>query len=76
MAYRYVHQIYLKSLQKQPVGYQSFIKIWQEQAPNVVFQKPRTELCQTCEDHIKNIRIAIGNRNEEEKIKHHQEALI
>ena len=77
MSYKSVHQIYLKSLQKNknPVGYQSFIKIWQQNAPNVVFQKPRTDLCKTCEEHIKNIRIAIGNRNEEEKIKYHQEAL-
>ena len=77
MSYRSVHQVYLKSLPsvQNPVGYQSFIKIWQEKAPNIIFQKPRTDLCKTCEEHIKNIRVAIGRRNEEEKIKYYQEAL-
>lgn len=77
MSYRHVHQVYLKSLQedKNQVGYQCFIKIWQEKAPNIIFQKPRTDLCKTCEDHIKNIRMAIGRRNEEEKIKYYQDAL-
>jgi len=77
MSYRYVHRLYLKSLpsEQNRVGYPSFIKIWQEKAPNVVFQKPRTDLCKTCEDHIKNIRIAIGCKKEEEKIKYYTEAL-
>lgn len=77
MSYRYVHQMYLKSLHedKKPVGYQSFIKIWQESTPNIVFQNPRTDMCKTCEDHIKNIRIAIGRKDEKEKIKYYKEAI-
>ena len=60
---------------KKPASYQSFIKIWQETTPNIQFQRPRTDMCKTCEDHIKNIRIAIGRKNEEEKIKYYKEAL-
>jgi hypothetical protein len=77
MSYRSVHQVYLKSLpkDKKPASYQSFIKIWQETTPNIEFQRPRTDMCKTCEDHIKNIRIAIGRKNEEEKIKYYKEAL-
>jgi len=77
MSYKHVHQVYLKSLPKKekPVEYQSFIKTWHELTPNIQFQRPRTDLCKICEDHIKNIRMAIGRKKEDEKIKYHQQAI-
>jgi hypothetical protein len=77
MSFRYVHRMYLKSVpaSERAVGYQSFLKIWQEVTPNIKFQKPRTDLCQTCEDHIKNIRMAIGRKEENEKIRYYKDAI-
>ena len=77
MSYRSVHNQYLDSLpkSKRPVEYRSFVTIWQELTPNIEFQSPRSDLCQTCEEHIKNIRMAIGRKSEELKIRYYKEAL-
>lgn len=61
-----VHRAYESSLQSQnkpAVGYGSFIHDFQELCPHIVFNKPRTDLCMTCEDYKKQInQIAADER--------------
>jgi len=53
-----VHRAYklsLPSQNKPAVGYGSFIQYWKELGPHIVFRKPRTDLCMTCEDYFNPI---------------------
>ncbi len=78
--YRSVHQAYELSLhtQNQPsVSYCTFIRCWQEACPYITFNKPRTDLCMTCEEFKKSInQIAsdLGEKRDDEKSKIHQQA--
>lgn len=79
--YTSVHRSYELSLQSQgkpSVGYRTFMRCWQETCPHIVFSKPRTDLCMTCEDFKKEInRIAsdLDERRDDEKSKVYRKAL-
>ena len=65
--YRSVHHAYELSLQIQnqlSVGYRTFIRCWQETCPYIVFNKPRTDLCMTCEDFKKEINKIVSDLDE------------
>lgn len=58
MNYTSIHQLYEKNIAvigSTAVGYQTFLKIWQEEFPYVEFNNPKTDLCMTCENFKKNI---------------------
>ena len=79
--YTSVHRAYELSLQSQGkpcVGYRTFIRSWQESCPHIVFNKPRTDLCMTCEDFKKEINKIASDLNEsrdDEKVKLYKKAL-
>ncbi len=71
MNYRYVHRIYEKSITIEgadPVGYQTFRRLWIEHFPHVVFSRTRSDLCMTCEDNKKMINASISSGDEEYKL--------
>lgn len=71
MNYRSVHRIYEKSMiteRADPVGYQTFRRLWIEHFPHVVFSKTRSDLCMTCEDNKKMINASISSGDEEYKL--------
>ncbi len=59
MSYFYAHQVYqacmFESGSKEAVGYRTFIRIWQEELPHIVFNNPKTDLCIECENFKKQI---------------------
>ena len=62
--YTSVHRAYELSLQSQGevcVGYRTFVRCWQEACPHIVFIKPRTDLCMTCEDFKKEINRIVSD---------------
>ena len=79
--YTSVHRSYELSLQSQGkpfVGYRTFMRSWQEACSHIVFSKPRTDLCMTCEDFKKEInKIAsdLDERRDDEKSKVYRKAL-
>ena len=71
MDYSYVHKIYEKSMVSQnteAVKYQTFRRIWIDIFPNIVFSKPKSDLCITCEDNKKEINASIASGDEERKL--------
>lgn len=74
MNYSSIHKLYENSLIKMdltPIGYQTFLKIWQEELPYIEFNNPRTDLCMTCENFKKDInqlRSSLDENKEELKI--------
>jgi len=79
--YREVHRIYLKSTSDRDVRqveYHSFVRIWQEMAPHICFNKPRSDLCMTCENFKKalnQIASDMKESREDEKVRIHQQAI-
>jgi hypothetical protein len=79
--YRAVHRIYQKSASDgatRQVEYHSFVRIWREMAPHICFNKPRSDLCITCENFKKalnQIASDMGENRDEEKIRIHQQAI-
>ena len=79
--YTSVHRSYELSLQSEGkpfVGYRTFMRCWQEVCPHIVFSKPRSDLCMTCEDFKKEInKIAsdLDEKREDEKAKVYKKAL-
>lgn len=79
--YRAIHRIYLKSSSEsssKQVEYLSFIRIWQELVPHICFNKPRSDLCMTCENFKKTLNQITSDLNrdrENEKILLHQQAI-
>ncbi len=58
MNYLSVHQIYQASMVNydvEAVGYRTFIRIWQEELPYIVFNNPKSDLCLQCENFKKQI---------------------
>lgn len=65
--YTSVHRSYELSLQSQGkpcVGYRTFMRCWQETCPHIVFSKPRTDLCMTCEEFKKEINKITSDLND------------
>lgn len=81
MNYLSVHQIYQASMVNydvEAVGYRTFIRIWQEELPYIVFNNPKSDLCLQCENFKKQINqvAAILDEDKENKqAKLYQEAL-
>ena len=81
LTYRSIHHAYELSLQsqgQQSMSYCTFIRCWLDTCPYIVFNKPRTDLCMTCEDFKKSINQIVSDLDEkrdEEKSKIYQEAL-
>ena len=79
--YKEVHRIYLKSIPSsvvKRVEYRSFVRIWQEMVPHICFNKPRSDLCITCENFKKALNQIASDMQEnrdEEKIQIHQQAI-
>jgi hypothetical protein len=71
--YTSIHLSYELSLQNQnkpSVGYRTFIRCWQESYPHIIFSKPRTDLCMTCEEfkkEINKIAASLDEKNDNEK---------
>lgn len=75
--YLSVHRTYEKSTPN-GVGYQTFIRIWNEVAPHICFHKPRSDVCITCEDFKKSLNRVTSDLTEnrdDEKIQLHREAV-
>ncbi len=71
MNYMSVHRIYKKSMDSHntdTVKYQTFRRIWIEYFPNIVFSKPKSDLCVTCEDNKKLINASIASGDEDYKL--------
>ena len=79
--YSSIHKLYENSLVKMdltPIGYQTFLKIWQEELPYIEFNNPRTDLCMTCENFKKDInqlRSSLDENKEELKISLYKKAV-
>jgi len=79
--YTSVHRSYQLSLLNEGkpfVGYRTFMRCWQEVCPHIVFSKPRTDLCMTCEDfkkEINKIRSDLDEKRDYEKSKIYKKAL-
>lgn len=73
MNYRYVHRIYKKSMDlynSSPVKYQTFRKIWIEHFSDILFSKPKSDLCMTCENNNKLINAAIASSDDNKKLEY------
>lgn len=76
-----VHHAYELSLQSQnkpAVGYCTFKHYWQENCPHIIFSKPRTDLCMTCENFKKEINKVVSDLDEkrdDEKSRIYKKAL-
>ena len=81
MNYTSVHQLYVISLSKlegNSVGYDTFIKVWQDNLPYIVFNNPKTDLCLVCENFKKQLNQVAAILDEEKEKKQeelHQAAL-
>lgn len=79
--YTSVYRSYELSLQSEGrlcVGYRTFMRTWQEVCPHIIFSKPRTDLCMTCEDFKKEINKIVSDlddRRDDEKSKVYRKAL-
>lgn len=71
MSYMAVHRVFRKSMDGdgvRVVEYHTFRRLWVENYPHIVFSKPKSDLCMTCEEHNKQINAAIAAGTEEEKL--------
>jgi len=79
--YRAVHRIYQKSTSgrtTRQVEYHTFGRIWEEMVPHICFNKPRSDLCITCENFkqaLNQIASDLGENRDSEKIRIHQQAI-
>ncbi len=71
MNYMFVHRIYQKSMalyDTNAIQHRTFRRIWIEHFPNIVFSKPKSDLCMTCEDNKKLINASIAFGDEDYKL--------
>jgi hypothetical protein len=71
MNYMFVHRIYQKSMvldNTNAVQHRTFRRLWIEHFPNIVFSKPKSDLCMTCEDNKKLINASIAYGDEDYKL--------
>ena len=70
MHYTAIHRSYEESitiLGKQPVGYRTFLDIWQKELPHIEFNNPKTDLCMTCENFKKELNKITASCDEEKE---------
>lgn len=74
--YTSVHRSYKDSLgaiDKEAIPYRTFLDIWQKELPHIEFNRPRSDLCMTCENFKKALnQVTAESIEEQEK----QEATI
>jgi UDP-glucose 6-dehydrogenase len=81
MNYTGVHKLYERSVTefgRIAVGYRTFLELWQNELPYIEFNKPRSDLCITCENFKKEINQLTANMDdnkEEMQIILHKEAI-
>lgn len=81
MSYHSVHQQYTKSIKaskSSPIGYRTFLKIWQDEYPHIKFNDPRSDLCMTCEDfkkRLNQVASALDEKKDKKRSQIHKEAL-
>lgn len=81
MNYISVHRIYDKSMRQagyNPIGYKTFVRIWQQLLPHIVFINPRTDLCVVCEtfkQELNRTAAQLDDQKEAQKIQIHKDAL-
>ncbi len=79
--YTSVHISYELSLQSQgkpSVGYLTFVRCWQKSCPHIIFSKPRSDVCMTCENFKKEInKIAadLDEKRDDDKLKAYKLAI-
>jgi hypothetical protein len=70
MNYHSVHRVYEEnSLARgdEPLGYRSFLRIWEEEVAHVEFSDPRSDLCMSCEEFKKKINQVCAHLDEEKE---------
>lgn len=81
MNYTSIHRSYelsITAIKKKAVGYRTFLEIWQKELPYIEFNKPRTDLCVTCENFKKEINqltASLDENREDEQIKLYNKAI-
>ena len=81
MNYNSVHQQYVLSIEaidKTPVAYRTFLKIWRDAFPHIKFNDPRSDLCMTCEDfkkRLNQVAATLDENKEKKQAQIHKEAL-
>jgi len=82
LSYMSIHRVYQKSMvgsSFKVLEYRSFVRIWQEMVPYICFNRPKSDLCMTCENFkkaINQITSDLKENREDEKIKLHQQAVV
>ena len=70
LSYKKVYQNFIKSLSRKnslrKLSYNSFRKLWQELTPNIIIQKPRTDLCDICQKYKNELQLNISQKNKEQ----------
>ncbi len=86
MNYMSVYRIYEKSLSLnevktlellEPVSRRTFVRIWQEELPHIIFNNPRTDLCITCEEfkkQLNQVAVTCNEQRDKKKAEIHQQA--
>lgn len=72
MNYTSVHQLYVDSISESgdaAVGYDAFMRIWQEKLSHIVFNNPKTDLCLVCENFKKQLNQVAAVLDEEKEKK-------
>jgi hypothetical protein len=82
MTYLSIHKIYQESHIGgdgcAAVGYRTFVRIWQEEFPNIQFNNPKSDLCMLCEDlkkQLNQVAAILDDEKEEKQAKIYREAL-
>lgn len=72
MNYTSIHNVYQTSIidsGSEAVGYRTFLRIWQEELPYIVFNNPKSDLCIQCEDFKKQLNQVAAVLDEEREAK-------
>lgn len=81
MNYLSIHKLYEQCVIEQgyeAIGYRTFLNIWKEELPHIVFNNPKTDLCIKCEDfkkRINQVSAILSEEKEEAQAKIYQEAI-
>jgi hypothetical protein len=70
MSYKSVHRNFLADLDERDnlksLRYEAFRRLWHQLTPHIQFMKPRTDLCDTCQQFYNEIHHC-SNKSEAEK---------
>jgi hypothetical protein len=51
------------------LSYNSFRKLWKQLTPNIIIQKPRTDLCDVCQKYKNQLQLNVSQKNKETLLK-------